>query len=233
MITYFARRVTTSLKVTEIIRESPDTFTFKFKALDNIKWKPGSHTHFMSSNLRKGNKLNIRLMRKLSIMTHPSENEIGFTTRIRNNSSEFKKSLYNLKINDEIRCFKPVNNFKDLNFNKPIVLISMGVGIATFRPIVLEYLANSTTNSFITNINIDRVDSFIYDKEFKNFPNNIVKNCFVKNRDDLYKEIKATFSNKKNIYYIVGSTDFNKAISKYLLNNQISKNSILLDKRNS
>jgi ferredoxin--NADP+ reductase len=175
MITYFVRKITTSLKVTKIIEEAPNTFTFKFEVPNNIKWEPGAYAHFISSDFKSGQKMIKGLMRELSIMTHPSENELGFTTRIRENPSDFKKALQNLNVGDEIRCFKIANHIKIVNNNKPIVLISMGVGIATLRPILLEYLSN-TKKVFITNINIDGSGFFVYKEELDNLPKAYIKN---------------------------------------------------------
>jgi hypothetical protein len=106
----------------------------------------------------------------------------------------------------------------------------MGVGIATFRPIMLDYIKSNTQIS-ITNINIDRSGKFVYWGELSNIPETKLKNIFVTSRNDLYKSIDKALKNKNNIYYIIGSEDFNRDIGIYLAKNSVSKSLIKFDKR--
>lgn len=163
-------------------------------------------------------------------MTHPDEKQIGFTKRIRQEPSEFKQILRNLRIGDEIRMFKFGNHLQKQHTDHPLVLISMGVGIATFRPIIIEYINNDSQTPFITNINIDRSGNFVYQEEFEKFSSDKIKNCLVTNRTDLYHEIDKCLINTDNVYYVVGSNEFNKSIGIYLLKKGIAKKSIILDR---
>lgn len=231
MITTIIKRISTLIKLTELVKESPDTYTFKFAVPENIKWTAGGYAHFVSSDLQNGAKFNKGLLRELSIMSHPGENFIGFTTRIRQNPSEFKNTILNLKVGDEIRVFKIGNHFKKQEIDKPIVFISMGVGIATFRPLILEYLKNGPQTLPVTNINVDRTGNFIYQNELEALPAEKIENVFVTNRDDLYAEIKQCIDSSENTYYIVGSKEFNKTIGDYLLENNVSNKAIVFDKQ--
>lgn len=230
MITTIIKRISTQIKLIKIEKEDHDTYTFKFAVPENIKWTPGAYAHFVSSDLQNGQKFNKEFLRELSIMSHPDENFVGFTTRIRQNPSDFKNTMLNFKLGDEIRMFKIGNHFKKQKIEKPIVFISMGVGIATFRPIILEHLKNSLNPTLITNINIDRSGNFVYQQELEKLPKNKLKNVFVTNRDDLYKEISQSINNPENKYYIVGSKEFNKSIGDYLLEKGVSKKDIVFDK---
>jgi ferredoxin--NADP+ reductase len=229
MITAIVKRISSVIKLIEIEKEAPETYTFKFELPKNSKWTPGAYAHFLSSDLQNGETVSKKLVRELSIMSHPDEKFIGFTTRIRQNPSEFKQTMLILKPDDEIRMFKIGNHYKNLKTEKPVVLISMGVGIATFRPIILEYL-KSAPNLSITNINIDRTGSFIYRKELESLSTNYLKNVFVNSRTDLYTEINRCITHKDNNYYVVGSKEFNETIRDFLIKNNVSKNAILLDK---
>jgi len=230
MITAIIRKISTIVKLTKIVQEASDTYTFMFTAPDNIKWSSGSHAHVLSSDLKNGKKMKKELVRELSIMTHPDEKQIGFTTRIRKNPSEFKKIMLNLKVGDEVRVFKIGNHLKKHNEEHPIVLISMGVGIATFRPLIIDYLAHESQLSHITNINIDRSGDFVFKEELDKLSGIRLKNVFVKTRDELYEEINQCIRNIDNVYYIVGSGDFNKSIGDYLTKNNVPKKAILFDK---
>jgi ferredoxin--NADP+ reductase len=230
MITTIVKSISTLIELIKIEKEAPDTYTFKFKAPENIKWTAGSYAHFLGSDLQNGKKLDKELVRELSIMSHPDEEFIGFTTRIRQNPSKFKQTMLNIKVGDKIRLFKVGNHLNKQNTDKPIVFISMGVGIATFRPLILDYIKNSTSSLSITNINIDRSGNFVYQKELEKLPENKINNIFVLNRNELHSAIKQCINNKENIYYVVGSTEFNKSIGDYLVENNISTKAIIFDK---
>ncbi len=230
ILTLVLKRISTPITLTEVINEAPETYTFTFKVPANIDWAPGSYAHFLCSDLGKGKKVNNKLVRELSIMTNSSEQKIGFTTRIRKNPSEFKQALLNLNVGDNIRIFKIGNHFKTPRLDKPIVFISMGVGIATFRPLILQHLNSTSEQSFITNINIDRSGCFVYKDELDKIPGDRIKNVFVTNRGDLYKSIDACISGTDSVYFIVGSDDFNKSISDYLVQKNVAQEAIILDK---
>ena len=229
MITQIIKGFSTLIKLVEIIEEAPETYTFKFTVPENIKWTPGAYAHFLASDLNNGKKMDKDLVRELSIMSHPDEGFIGITTRIRKNSSSFKQALLNLKVNDEIRLFKQGNHIKFQRTGKPIVFISMGVGIATFRPLILDYLQDSTQIPFITNINIDRSENFVYHDELVKIADDKIKSVWVNNRADLNKTIGQTI-NPDTIYYVVGSDEFNKNIGDFLQTQNVAKKSINFDK---
>nr|WP_320118904.1 hypothetical protein [uncultured Marinifilum sp.] len=231
MLTQIVKIISTKIKLSQKVKEAEDTYTFKFAVTKNIKWAPGAYAHFVSSDLENGEKVKKKeSIRELSIMSHSNEKFIGFTTRIRQNPSEFKQMMLNLEIGDEIRMFKIGNHLKKQKTDKPIVLISMGVGIATFRPIILEYIEKVSQKVPITNINIDRSGNFVYQKELENLPDNKIKNVFVTQRDDLYKSIDRCIDNQENKYFVVGSKEFNKAIGDYLIKKNVSDKEIIFDK---
>lgn len=62
--------------------------------------------------------------------------------RIKEQCSEYKSILVNWKVGDEAAIFKTGSNVTIKGENKPIYLISSGVTVtlATFRPLVLNYL---------------------------------------------------------------------------------------------
>ena len=126
--------------------------------------------------------------------------------------------------------FKIGNHLKNKNTQKNVVLISMGVGIATFRPFILEQQKDTTSDQFITNINIDRSGEFVYANELKTYAKPQLKNIFVTTRDELYKNIDICTSEANKTYYIVGSQAFNKDIGAYLTERNVAKSHIIFDK---
>lgn len=230
MLTKFVKSISTPIELTEIVEEAPDTYTFKFAVPEKIRWSPGTYAHFLSSSLSNGEKVKKELVRELSIMSHPDEDFIGFTTRIRENASTFKRIMLNMKAGDQIRMFKMGNHFAKANLAEPVVFISMGVGIATFRPLILEHVNNTSAGFPVTNINIDRTGHFVYQSFLETLPEDKVKNVLVTNRTDLYKSIDVSIANRSKTFCVVGSDEFNKNIGDYLLRKKVPKKSIIFDK---
>ncbi|MGQ1891214.1 FAD-dependent oxidoreductase [Thermophagus sp. OGC60D27] len=230
MLSKFVRSISTPIRLIEVIEEAPSTYTFKFSVPEKIQWSPGAYAHFLSSSLANGEKLKKELVRELSIMSHPDENFIGFTTRIRENPSQFKRIMLNINVGDEIRMFKMGNHFAKAKFEDPIVLISMGVGIATFRPLILEHLKKTAAKTPLININIDRSGNFVYRNELDKLPDNKIHNCMVTNRADLYERIDQCVDRKSKTFCVVGSKEFNKDIGDYLLKKKVPQKSIVFDK---
>jgi len=229
MLKKIVKSISTAIELIEMQEEAPYTYTFKFTVPKNIRWSPGTYAHFLCSSLSDGEKVGKELVRELSIMSHPNENFIGFTTRIRDNASEFKRRMLNMKIGDQIRMFKMGNHFAKVKLEEPIVFISMGVGIATFRPLILEHLNNSTTEFPIININIDRTGIFVYKDEMEQLPDQKLNNVFVTNRTELYKSIDRYVDSKT--FCVVGSKEFNNDIGNYLMEKNVSKKAIVFDKQ--
>lgn len=232
ILTTIVKKISTLITLQEVIKEAPDTYTFKFDVPANIQWAPGAYAHFLCSDLRNGKPMKKDLVRELSIMSHPDEKYIGITTRIRSNPSEFKQTMLSLKPGDEIRIFKLGNHINKRKMpDKPRVFISMGVGIATFRPLIIDGLKQTAPTSRVTNINIDRSGSFVYQQEVEKLPPDKVKNILVTKREDLYTSIaKCIEQQPDNIFYVVGSKALNNNISEYLVANGISKKAIVFDK---
>lgn len=230
MFKFLLKKISTLIEVTEIVEEAPETFTFKFAVPENIKWKLGTYAHFLATDLEGNKPFKENLVREISIMSHPNENYIGFTTRIRSNASDFKRALGKLQVGDKIRIFFFGSHIKLPKTKTPVVFISMGVGIATFRPFIKELLEKYSETT-ITNINIERSGKFVYQDELSTLPADKVKNVLVSSRKELYASIDKTLSNKDNVYYVVGSKQFNKDIGKYLKQNNVDKKSIRFDKQ--
>src|SRR5690625_7380246 len=90
----------------------------------------------------------------MSICTLPHENAIGITTRIREQCSPYKAILREMKVGDKIALFKTRSNVPLRRENKNIYLLSSGVGLATFRPLVLDYFARRVGINMIHSLNI-------------------------------------------------------------------------------
>lgn len=149
-------------KISEIIEESPEVKTYVLDCPEGFTWEEGAHTHLAMKGFNEGNKPNRGLVRHMTIMTLPEEGTIGITTRIRDKCSEYKKILRSLKVEDEVALFKTYTNIPLRRENKNIYMLSQGVGLATIRPLVVEYFKRPENVKHVHSLNIDSSREFLF-----------------------------------------------------------------------
>ncbi|MEH7387943.1 dihydropteridine reductase, partial [Bacillus sp. JJ1521] len=168
-------------KINKIIEETPEVKTYLLDCPEGFTWKEGSHTHFALEGFNAGDKPNKSLVRHMSISTLPHENAIGITTRIRKQCSEFKSILRNLQVGNEVAIFKTHSNVLLKREDRNVYLLSSGVGLATFRPLVLEYFERADNVNQIHSLNIDSSKDFLFTDLFKSAPDKKFTAQFVDN----------------------------------------------------
>lgn len=220
-----------NLKLERVEVEAKDTYTFYFEKPESLFWKEGDHTHFFMPNkeiIREN-------VRHFSFATMPYEDTVAITTRLRGELSEFKEYLQGMKIGDLLGMAKVGGEFTLVRKNKPVILISQGVGIATMRPIIVEFGRDNEGVEALQSLNIDSSGDYIYEelmevynKEIENFYHK-----YVNNREEFYQKIDFIIENNGNkaYYYIVGSDLFMDSVSKYLNERKIYN--LILDTHNN
>ena len=166
----------------------------------------------------------------MSISTLPNENSIGITTRIREQCSEFKTILRNLEVGNEVAIFKTHSNVPLKREDKNVYLLSSGVGLATFRPLVLDYFERGDNVNQIHSLNIDSSKDFLFTTIFESAPDKKFTSQFVDNRKDYYEEVKNLAADKNGLFYVVGSDEFLVQNIKVLREQGIKPEQIMLDK---
>lgn len=218
----------------ESVIEAKDTVTLKFKIPDGFSWTPGMHFHLAMSNFAKGGKPDKSMVRSFSVMSLMEEGYLGLTTRITNTPSKYKKQLLTLKPSDKMLMFKTGNRMELRRENRPIVLISMGVGLATFRPLIKSFEKDRTGITNVISLNIDSSLEYVYKEEIEKITIDELVNIYCKSRKDLYNEIDKVLdrevSSDTPIYYIVGSDNFLKSISSYLMRKDVDVKDLVIDK---
>ncbi|MFD2210369.1 dihydropteridine reductase [Virgibacillus halophilus] len=217
-------------KINKIIEESPEVKTYLLDCPEGFTWEEGSHTHFALEGFNAGDKPNRGLIRHMSISTLPHENSIGITTRIREQCSAFKTILKNLEVGNEIAIFKTHSNVPLKREDKNVYLLSSGVGLATFRPLVLDYLASADNVNQIHSLNIDSSKDFLFTDVFESAPDKKFTSQFVDNRKDYYEEVNNLAADKDGLFYIVGSDEFIIQNIEVLREQRIKPEQIMLDK---
>ncbi|MFD1781713.1 dihydropteridine reductase [Fredinandcohnia salidurans] len=218
-------------KINKIIEETPEVKTYLLDCPEDFTWEEGSHTHFALKGFNAGDKPNKSLVRHMSISTLPYENAIGITTRIREQCSEFKSILRNLEVGNEVALFKTHSNVPLKREDKNIYLLSSGVGLATFRPLVLKYFESDTNVNQIHSLNIDSSKEFLFTNIFKSAPDKNFTAQFVDNRKDYYEALQNLTADKNGLFYVVGSEDFVVQNIEVLRAQDIKPEQIILDKR--
>ncbi|WP_047980187.1 bifunctional nitric oxide dioxygenase/dihydropteridine reductase 2 [Ornithinibacillus contaminans] len=218
-------------RINKITEETPEVKTFLLDRPEDFTWEEGSHTHFALEGFNAGDKPNRSLIRHMSISTLPHENTIGITTRIKEQCSEFKTILKTIEVGTKVAIFKTHSNVPLRRENKNIYLLSSGVGLATFRPLVLDYLERADNVNQIHSLNIDSTKDFLFPTVFKSAPDKNFTSLFVDNRKDYYEEARNLAADKSGIYYIVGSDEFIVQNMEVLRERGITPEQIMLDKR--
>lgn len=216
------------VKINDIITETPDTKTYVLDCPEDFTWEEGAHTHLALKGFNIGEKPNRELVHHMSISTLPFENKIGITTRIRKNCSLFKTELKKLDIGDEVALFKTYTNIPLRRWNRPIYLLSNGVGIATFRPLILEFLRNSDGVKNIHSLNVDSSKTHLFTNLFDEHA--VLTAEYVSNREEYFQAVKKLAEDKKGLFYIVGSDAFILDTIACLRDHNISDDQLFLDK---
>ena len=102
------------------------------------------------------------------------------------------------------RYLKLIRMYRLKEKTKNVYLLSSGVGLATFRPLVLDYFERADNVNKIHSLNIDSTKNFLFTNIFKSEPDKKFTAQFVDNRKDYYEEVKNLAADKDAIFYVVG-----------------------------
>ena len=218
-------------KINKIIEESPEVKTFLLDCPEGFTWEEGAHTHLALEGFNVGEKPNKSLVRHMSISTVPNEHSVGITTRIREQCSEFKSILRNLEVGNQVALFKIHSNVPLKREGKNIYLLSSGVGLATFRPLVLTYLERPNNIKHIHSLSVDSTKNYLFADIFESAPDKNFTAQYVNHRKDYYEEVKKLAADQDGLFYVVGSDEFIMQNIEVLREQGIHPEQIKLDKR--
>ena len=218
------------LKIIEIIDEGIDTKTYYLEKPEDFNWEEGSHTHIALNGYDTENPPNKSLVRHMSIMTLAQEIKIGFNNLFSQQKSEDKTLLSNYKVVDELSIYKLNSRMSLRRENRPIVLLSMGVGIATMRPLILSYIQNKEGIERLIHINVDANPS-IYKNDIESIQNDSFIHIWAKTRVEYYQQLTEVFKQGNSIYYIVGSDAFLRSNIQKLKSVGVRMEDIMIDKK--
>lgn len=217
-------------KINEIIQETSEVRTYLLDCPQDFTWEEGAHTHLALKGFNDGERPDRSLVRHMSISTLPHEETIGITTRIREQSSPYKTILKDLEVGSEVALFKTHSNVPLKRQGKNVYLLSSGVGLATFRPLVLDYFKRDDNVNRIHSLNIDSSKEFLFNDVFASEPVKHFTSQFVDNREDYYEEVKDLAADEQGLYYIVGSDEFISQNINVLRGQGVKSEQMMLDK---
>ena len=214
----------------DVIDEATDTKTFYLDLPEGFTWEEGAHTHLALEGFNSGEKPDKGLVRHMSIATLPEENTIGITTRLRAERSRYKTHLAELKSGSSVALFKTHTNIPLKREDRPIYLLSCGVGIASFRPLILQYLNDSNEIDSLHSLNVDSSGEHLFSGLFEQESDPSLTAQYVTDRPAYYQEVNKLAEDTHALFYIVGSDDFLRETIATLRERGISDEQITIDK---
>jgi ferredoxin--NADP+ reductase len=215
------------VKITDIKVIDTHTRQYTFSMPTGLSWTPGSNAHFGFLDFISDNHLDKSLVRHMSIASSPKDNKIVINCRVPGSKSKYKQLLDKSKIGDEMYLFKVNNHMPLVNENKNVVLLSMGIGITSFKSYFDAYIEGNTSILSITSICVDGKETNLFENDYNHEGISLE---YLSSRDSFYKRLKKTINNDY-AYYIVGSDRFLLDTITILLQDGISKENIHIDKK--
>lgn len=218
------------IKFIDKIAHSDEIYSFIFEPQKDIEWREGMHSKLY---LEIFGKVYNKTFSHASLM---SEGHIRFTMRAKSVASAFKTEMKKLKPGDMLYMSKPEGNFDLLRAGRSVILVSNGVGLATYRPHILSYAENSEAIGCLTQINIDRT-IMLFEDEFEQVAaqNEDFSSLYTSNRKEFYDTLKDEVNYVLNLdkleplVYIVGSTEFVESVYAYLEDMGMDASSLITD----
>lgn len=218
------------IKLVNIIKHNSEVYSFDFENIFPLTWEAGDHSKIF---------LNVEgqlVGKKFSYATLPSEGVVKFTTRIKENRSLYKEAFSQLKVGEMIEITMPKGHFQLYREDRPIVLLSNGVGIAAVRSIVKAFEFDATGIPEMIQINVD-ASGKVYCEEFEalQFQNKGFKSHYFQHRKAFYshvdfelQKIMANYS-VEPLIYVVGSDAFVIDLIQYLKGMGFTDDEIVTD----
>lgn len=206
-------------------KESEDVYTFVFEKEKDFSWKAGQHGLFSITHKKIKNPT-----KPLTIASAPSENVVRLTTKIKDNPSDFKKAMLEIKQGMTMSMSGPLGSL-NVNDERPTILIAGGMGITPFRSIVKQMEAKGDGNNKpIHLLYLDSEKSYLFKDEL-DANNASINIMYYDSRDNLLQEIDkfSKLYQNNGQYMIAGPKSMVDSISSYLQNKSISKKNIKKD----
>lgn len=219
-------------KVTKIVQENSDTYSYYMEVPQGYTWKAGQHAVFAFRDLEvaEGEKAD----RIFTIASAPQEETLMFTTRIAEQHSAYKDVLLRqvevgtvMKVGQALGRF----DFKMEEYGKSLV-IAGGIGITPIRAL-LQHYAGSHLDHVLTVLYSDDRGEFAYGDFWQQMQQKMpnLELHLISERDEftLFVSGYAAQAGNEAQYLISGSPGMNNAFSQSLQAQGIEKANIAMD----
>lgn len=220
-----------AVKLIDIIDEGDKRVSLYFDIPEGFVWEPGAHISLALDGYDDNDSVNRDYVRKFSIQTLMHEGKIGVTTRLDSSNSVYKDKVSALEPGDFCHIIESGCRMNLRREDKDIVLISMGVGMATMRPLVRTFEECSDGIRSLTNICVNKTDNILYKSEFDSMSDICDSHC-CHNREELKVDLADICNDDKDkIFYLVGSKLFVENMVSQLRGYNVAKENIMIDKK--
>lgn len=216
-------------KLIDVTVETPTVRTFHFEAPENYTWVEGSHLHMAFSDYDLGQGRNPNKIRHMSIASLPQENNIAITTKL-TLDSPFKQSMTELSPGDSMQLFDISSRLFLRRQNRPIILLSNGVGLAAFRPLILKFLSDPSRIPSLHSLTAARNGHEIYLNELCRLQSDSFTQSWFSQKAAL-REALEEYSGTGSLYYIVGSELFIRDSIRTLRKLGVPDEDMIIDKK--
>lgn len=224
MTSVFKKR---ELSFIERCKESEGVYSFIFEKPQDLTWTAGQHGLFTIMHKKVKNPT-----KPFTLSAVPVEKVVKITTKIKEEPSEFKQALLELKPDMKIKMSGPVGSFY-LKDDLPTLFIAGGIGITPYRAILKQIIKEGNTDE--KQINLLYMDSkklYIFKDELDGMTDDNVMNVkYLDSRNLLQEEIDkfiTLYQNKGN-YFIAGPKSMVDTVSAYIKNQNVPKRNINKD----
>ena len=218
------------LKFKKRIENAPDVYSFIFEKPEDFIWIAGQ---FIQITFPHDNPDDRGIKRFFSISSAPFEKMVMITSRIEiQNSSSFKKALYDIKPETIVECTDPSGEFIITKQDKKVILVAGGIGITPIRSIILDLdYNNKLQNIDLLYSNRDDNLPFKNNLEDKKTKNSTFDIHYFINPDRIYEEtFNKIYSKLPDCYtFISGPPGMVKNVEELFILKGLSKESIRTD----
>lgn len=210
------------LKILNITELTPNVRTFTLEKPSDWTWREGAHARF-------GVMIDGQLdQRTMSVSSLPEDHVITLTTRKYASVSPYKAALWQKTVGETLSVSAPKSRFTLPRENRPVLLLGMGVGMATLLPLIRTYQA---TTVGVNSLNVITVDREIDLLEELNLPMGM--QIHTKNRVSFTKALDRHLSASYPIVMVIGSDRFVESVIRNLKDRGLDSSVIRLDKKAS
>lgn len=213
----------------EVVAEAPSVKTFHFSIPQGYSWHEGAHLHLAMAEYDLSLGRDPNRIRHMSIATLPREGSMAITTRL-TADSPFKRALAELRPGATMQLFHIGSRLRLRRKGRPLVLLSNGVGLAAFRPLILEYLNNPEGIPALHSFSMSRPDERFYEKDLAMPASPSFSHDWFSRRDQFH-EAYGQEHFKEALFYLVGSELFLRDSIYRLRQLGVADDDMILDKK--